>query len=87
MPRGVYQRTKPTGFLHPQNEHVVHVIGIGSVYQGRNAREAHRAFARWVKFAGEPIGRASGKTVVHMINGRITKKQLSITKNILKGTP
>lgn len=74
MPRGIYSRTKPTGFLHPWNNHIVHVVGLGQAYQGRNKREAQRIFAMWVKFSGDPNGRASGKSVVHMVNGKITKK-------------
>ena len=63
MPRGIYKRTKPTGFLHPQIERRVHVGNIGIVYQGFNAREAIRTKIRWEKLSAEPIGRAAGQTV------------------------
>lgn len=63
MGKGIYQRTKPTGFLHPQIERRVHVGRVGVVYLGRNARDAERARLRWEKLASEPLGRASGQKV------------------------
>lgn len=74
MPKGHYHRTKPTGFLHPQRSHEVTVDGIGIVYRGRNKRDAEREFARWSGFAERPIGRASGKIVVHTTDGKITNE-------------
>lgn len=69
--RGVYTRTKPTGFLHPWRDHIVHVESIGEVYRGRNARDARFAVSRWTKFSQHTIGRASGKKVTHTINGEL----------------
>lgn len=72
MGRGIYQRTRPTGFLKPWHIHTVSVDGIGTIYQGRNKRSAERAFVAWSHFSERPIGRASGKRVVHTIDSQIT---------------
>lgn len=69
MPRGIYKRSKPTGFLHPWNEHVVTVERLGMVYRGRNKREARRAFIRWANLSRSDHGRASGRHVMHTVNG------------------
>lgn len=71
MPKGIYPRTEPKGFLHPQCEHVVSVESIGEVYRGRNARDAKFAVHRWTKFSQHPLGRASGKEIAHTIDGEI----------------
>lgn len=63
MPRGIYQRTEPVGFLHPIVNYAVAVETIGVVHEGRNRRDAERAEKRWRKYAAAPIGRAAGKTV------------------------
>lgn len=71
MPKGVYLRTRPTGFLHAQLTHIVSVDTIGEVYRGRNKREAQFAVKRWTKFSNHTIGRASGKRVTHSIDGKL----------------
>lgn len=56
-----------TGFLFAGDMRTVSVKTIGTVYEGRNKRDAEREFRRWTKLAKEPIGRAAGKSVMHTI--------------------
>jgi hypothetical protein len=67
MGRGIYIRTKPHGFLHPQHIHTVSVEGIGTIYTGHNKRDAEFAVKRWQKFSEASVGRAAGKAVIHTI--------------------
>lgn len=62
------------GFLYPVHQHVVTAQTIGSVHEGRNKREAERAFRRWSKFAAAPVGRAAGKKVTHLTDNKITNE-------------
>lgn len=63
-------------FLWPVRKHKVVVDTIGTVYEGHNAREARRTFKRWQKFSAAPVGRASGKRVIHTKDGKIETTNL-----------
>lgn len=70
MPKGCYTRTEPHGFLKPWHWHKVVVSKIGTVYEGRNARDARQTFNRWTNLSGETIGRAAGQIVTYTIDGQ-----------------
>lgn len=69
MPRGIYAHYPAQGFLHPIHEWEVFVGGI-SKHRGVNKRDAQFAFRRFAKLSTDPIGNASGKTVVLIKDGK-----------------
>lgn len=62
MPRGIYARTKPTGFLHPVIRYEVRE-GAKIRHTGTNKRDAERAFTTWTNFAKSREGTPQPTTI------------------------
>ncbi len=62
MPRGIYERTRPTGFLKPVHRYEVR-SGNRVVHQGKHKRPAVHAFRRFVKLSIDGYGEPGNQPV------------------------